>query len=123
MMVVERFEDEPVVGDEIVRGFMYTEGRTRALGASELPLETLVSLTTVGRSGLNRLRFERRAIARGLDGRRSIAEIAAHLGIPLRAAIVITSEMVAEGLLVAEEVVAEVDLPLLHKIREAIAAL
>jgi hypothetical protein len=119
----ERFEDEPVVGDEIVRGFMYTEGRTRAQGASELPLETLVSLTTTARNGVGKLRFERRAIAQQLDGKRSVAEIAAQLNIPFRAAMVITSEMVAEGLLVAEEVVADVDLPLLRKIRDAIAAL
>lgn len=123
MAGAERFEDEPVVGDEIVRGFMYTEGRTRALGASELPLETLVSLTESGRRGVDQLRFERRAIAQQLDGTRSVAEIAAQLHIPLRAAMVITSEMVAEGILVAEDVVAEVDLPLLKKIREAIAAL
>lgn len=122
-MVDERFEDEPVVGDELVRRFMATEGRTRTKGTRELPLETLVSLTVVGRAHLRHLRFERRSIAEQLHDRSSIAEIAAHRNIPLRAAIIIVSEMVAEGLLDADEVVADVDLPLLHKIRDAIAAL
>lgn len=119
----ERYQDEPVVGDEIVRSFMYTEGRTRAQGAPELPLEALVSLTTDGKRKLDELQFERRFIARYLKGPRSVAEIAAELKIPLRAAVVITSEMVAEGLLTSEDVVAEVDLSLLHRIRKAISAL
>lgn len=122
-MVEERFEDEPVVGDQIVRGFMFTEGRTRADGASELPVETLVSLTIAAENGIHDLQFERRAIAQVLDDTNSVAEIAAKLGIPLRAALIIVSEMVADGLLTADEVVVDVDLPLLHKIREAIAAL
>jgi hypothetical protein len=122
-MSEERFQDEPVVGDEIVRGFMFTKGRTRAHQASELSLETIVSLTPTASSMANNLQFERRAIVRVLDETSSVAEIAAKLGIPLRAALVIVSEMVADGLLTAEEVVVDVDLPLLHKIREAIAAL
>lgn len=120
----ERYQDEPVVGDEIVRSFMYTEGRTRAQGATpELPLEALVSLTSDGQRKLSELRFERRFIAQYLEGTRSVAEIAAELKIPLRAAVVITSEMVAEGLLASEDVVSEVDLSLLHRIRKAISAL
>ena len=119
----ERYQDEPVVGDEIVRSFMYTEGRTRAQGAAELRLEALVSLTPAGEQQLGDLRFERRFIAQYLEGPRSVAEIAAELKIPLRAAVVITSEMVAEGLLASEDVVAEVDLSLLHRIRKAISAL
>ena len=123
MTAEERFEDEPVVGDEIVRGFMFTEGRTRPLGAAELPLETLVALTTQARDGIHLLQFERRAVADQLAEAASVAEIAARLRIPLRAAQVILSEMVADGLLTAEAVVAEVELPLLFKIREAIASL
>lgn len=119
----ERYEDEPVVGEEIVRSFMYTEGRTRAQGVAELPVEALLSLTADGQRKLGELRFERRFIAQHLDGARSVAEIAAELKIPLRAAVVITSEMVAEGLLASEAVVAEVDLSLLHRIRKAISAL
>lgn len=122
-MADERFVDKPVVGDEIVRAFMYTKGRTRAAGVSELPLEALVSLTSLGRVGLDTLGFERRAIAQQLESSRSVAELAASLGIPLRTALIITSEMVAEGLLTAEDVVEDVDIPLLQKIREAIAAL
>lgn len=119
----ERFEDEVVYGEEPVRSFMVTDGRTRTYGISELSLETLVSVTADGQARAGEQQFERRAIVEGLRGTCSIAELAAHLGLPLRAAVVIASEMVDEGLLVAEDVVDVVDLPMLSKLRRAIAAL
>ncbi len=119
----DRYEDEPVVGGEVVRRFMVTGGRTRPAGVVELPLETLVSPTDLAWARLGQLQFERRAIVAEVGESASVAEIAARLDIPLRAAVVLVSEMVAEGLLAAESVVDEVDLPLLRKIRAAIAAL
>lgn len=123
--MVERdwFHDEVVEGAEIVRSFMVTEGRTRAQGVPELAPETLISIDERGRSDLDELHFERRRVVANHEVTCSIAEIAARERLPLRAAVIIVSELVANGYLQAEEVVDVVGLPMLQKIREAIAAL
>jgi len=121
----DRFVDDEIVesGAHIVRGFMATGGRARARVGTELPAEALVSLAASAHQRLPELQFERHAIVAGLRGHTSVAEIAAHLGLPIRAAIVIATEMVAEDLLVAEEVVKVIDLPMLNQIRSKIMSL
>jgi len=121
----DRFEDDEIVesGEDIVRGFMATGGRARARAGTELPAEALLSLASGATQRLPELQFERHTIVAGLSGHTSVAEVAAHLGLPVRAAIVIATEMVAEGLLVAEDVVRELDLPMLQQIRSKILSL
>ncbi len=123
MVEWDRFHDEAVKGAEIVRSFMVTEGRTRAQGVPELPPETLISAGERSRSDVEELHFERRRVVTSHEGTCSIAEIAARERLPLRAAVIIVSELVAAEFLTAEEVVDVVGLPMLQKIREAIAAL
>ncbi len=119
----DRFEDEVIYGDETVRSFMATAGRTQTSGTVELALEAMVSVTPAGRAKEHELQFERRAIVTSLHGTCSVAELAVHIGLPLRAGVVLASEMVDEGLLEADEVVDVVDLSTLSKLRRAIAAL
>lgn len=109
-------------GDELVRGFMLTRGRTRAT-VQELPIETVIS-APISLSLQPAVRDrEQQRIRDLLIGPMSIAEISAYLAIPLRAAVVICSEMVAAGLLTAGSTVDSSDTDLLHKIRSALQLL
>ena len=120
----EDADDEPT--GEIVRSFMLTRGRTRA-AAAELPIETIVSAPDeLGALGevLDREHLRIRSL---LTGPMSIAEISAHLTIPLRAAVVLVSEMVAAGTLHAGSTTSSSapvdDVDLLVKIRSALQML
>lgn len=108
--------------DELVRGFMLTRGRTRAT-VRELPIETVISAPISLDSRPAICDREHQRVRDLLIGPMSIAEISAHLMIPLRAAVVIASEMVAAGHLTAGSTVDSGDTDLLHKIRSALQLL
>ena len=115
-------DDHVIVDDEVVRGFMLTRGRTRA-SVAELQIETVGHATEAGRASLAELDIEHRRIVAVLAGPLSIAEISAHLEMPLRAAIVLVSEMTAEGTLQAGAAIDDADTDLLEKIRSALQLL
>ena len=110
------------VGDDVVRAFMLTGGRTRAL-VPELPIETLVAPGSKGAVHAARQQHDQRRILGILDGAMSIAEISAHLMIPLRAAVILVSEMVSAGALQSGDSVDAGDTDLLYKIRSALQLL
>ena len=114
--------DDATIGGDVVRGFMLTRGRTRA-SVPELPIETVVTATPMVRSSVAGLQVDQRRIVSVLSGPLSVAEISAHLGIPLRAAIVLVSEMVAAGTLAAGDSIGDADTDLLEKIRSALQLL
>jgi hypothetical protein len=114
-------EDEAIDG-EIVRGFMLTRGRTRSVSA-ELPIETVVSAPLNIGAALGMVDREQRRIRELLLEPMSIAEVSAYLKIPLRAAVVLVSEMVAAGSLSASATADAGDTDLLHKIRSALQLL
>ena len=114
--------DDPTSGGDVVRGFMLTRGRTRA-SVEELAIETVVNVSAMVRSSVSGLQIDHRRIVQVLNGPLSVAEISAHLMIPLRAAVVLVSEMVAAGTLEAGTSVDESDTDLLHKIRSALQLL
>lgn len=107
---------------ELVRGFMLTRGRTRTT-VQELPIETVVSAPASLAVRAAVCGREQQRIRDLLTGPMSIAEVSAHLMIPLRAAVVITSEMVAAGHLTAGTTVDSSDTDLLYKIRTALQLL
>jgi len=117
-----RYEDEVEEGDEVVRSFMVTNGRVRTQ-VEELAIETLVTPTAAGRLRSSALKFERRRIVEEIEEPIAIVEIAARLGLPLRAALILVSEMVDDGLLTVSSVVHTADRNLLVQIRQAIDAL
>jgi hypothetical protein len=80
-----------------VRSYVLTGGRTRS--GADLPLETMVRVTTLGTSASPRLALERKKIVNLSAEPLSIAEISAHLSIPLGVARVLVGDMVEEGLL------------------------
>ena len=116
------YHDEVLEGDEVVRAFMVTEGRTRARG-QEFAVETMVSPTAVACTAVPLLQFERQQIVGQLEQPTAIVEIAARLGLPLRAVQVLVSEMIGDGLLRQHATVLHPDSALLLRIRLAVAAL
>ena len=113
---------DAVLGGEVVRGFMLTRGRTRA-SVPEVPIETVVSVPEITRNSLGSLQPDQRRICELLTGPMSVAEISAHLGIPLRAAVVLASELVHAGTLVAGSAADTGGTELLLKIRSALQLL
>lgn len=108
----------------LVRSFMATGGRTTAASASvELPLETLVSRAADSEGRRGELQFESLKVYDFADEPVSIAEIAAEFRLPMRAAIVLCSEMTADGVLQANETVVDIDIDFLLRIRAGIEAL
>ncbi len=87
-------EDGP---GRLVRPYAMTGGRTRSSGA-EIPLEALVIVTQMGRAQAPTLAWEQRAIAELCDSPMSVAEVSAHLKVPLGVARVLVGDMAAEGL-------------------------
>ena len=87
-------DDGPVLR---VRSYVLTQGRTRS--NADLPIETLVKVTAQGTSAAARLQLERKKIIGLCGAPLSIAEISAHLSIPLGVARVLVGDMSEEGLL------------------------
>ena len=80
-----------------VRSYVLTQGRTRS--QADLPLETLVKVSAQGSSAAPRLALERKKIVGLCAAPISIAEISAHLSIPLGVARVLVGDMTEEGFL------------------------
>lgn len=116
------YRDVEEEGDEVVRAFMLTKGRTRA-STKELAIETLVSASPSGRLNAKGMSPDQRKILADANRPISIVELSARQSIPLRAALVLASEMVATGALHAEAVVDEIDADFLSKIRSAFGSL
>jgi len=107
---VEDTPSEP--GSRLVRSYTLTGGRTRSSGV-DLAIETLVATTARARREPHLVQFERGHIAQLADTPLSVAEVAAHVGIPLGVARVLVSDMTSEGLLEiykAPELVTEVSI-------------
>jgi len=79
-----------------IRPYALTGGRTR--GNQDLALETIVRTTPQGRAAQPRLLRESAHIVQICAEPLSVAEISAHLKIPLGVARVIVGDLAAEGL-------------------------
>ena len=80
-----------------VRPYALTGGRTRS--ANDLPIETIVKSTLRGLSMASQLTLERKRIVMMCVEPLSIAEISAHMRVPLGVARVLVGDMSAESLL------------------------
>ncbi len=80
-----------------VRPYALTGGRVRS--STELALETIVRVTPRGEESSSELPTEKRAILELCASPTSIAEVSAHLSLPLGVARVLVGDMVTEGLL------------------------
>ncbi|MEL7210055.1 MAG: DUF742 domain-containing protein [Actinomycetota bacterium] len=79
-----------------IRPYALTGGRTR--GNQDLPLETIVRTTPQGRAVQPRLVREQATIVDLCADPQSLAEISAHLTVPLGVVRVIVGDLAAEGL-------------------------
>jgi hypothetical protein len=86
------FPDDP----RLVPFYALTQGRTHPEGR-DLPWETMVVATTDGQAARPQLRFEQGQIVDLCGGPISVAEIAAHLGVPLGVAAVLVSDLHSGG--------------------------
>jgi hypothetical protein len=82
----------------VVPVYAITHGRTRSNG-QDLPLESMVTTTAEGVAALDRLQFEQAHIVRFCQRPLSVAEVAAHLRVPLGVARVLVSDLSAVGFL------------------------
>lgn len=80
-----------------VRPYALTGGRTRA--QTDIAIETILVLTPAGEVGAERQGMERGDILRLCREPSSLAEISAHLHIPLGVARVLAGDLCDEGLL------------------------
>ena len=94
----------------MIRPYAMTGGRTRASNL-DLPLEALVSTTSLGEGSLGALNLERRSIALLCRDVLSIAEVSARLDLPLGVARVLVSDMSEEGLVVVHQLASPDDRP------------
>jgi hypothetical protein len=89
-------EDDGGLGARI-RPYAMTGGRTR--GTTDLPMEALVRVTPQGVSAESRLETERKKIVALCGTPISVAEISAHLHVPIGVVRVLVGDMSDEGLL------------------------
>jgi hypothetical protein len=80
-----------------VRPYALTGGRTRA--RTDLSIETILVLTPAGEARAPRMPMERGDILRRCASPTSLAELSAHLHIPLGVARVLAGDLCDEGLL------------------------
>ena len=76
----------------LARPYALTGGRTRPTDSS-LAIEALVEMTWYGWAARNELQFESREILDLTHATRSVAEVAAHLDVPLGVARVLVSDL------------------------------
>jgi len=89
--------DQPRDNRLRVRPYALTGGRVRS--STELALETIVRVTPRGEDGAAGLATESRQILQLCVDPTSIAEVSAHLHIPLGVARVLVGDLVTDGLL------------------------
>lgn len=84
------------------RPYVLTGGRTRSRG-QELPLETLVVATLAGRNASPAAGSDQAHILKRCAEAISIAEVAAHLHVPLGVARVLVGDLHADGLVAVHQ--------------------
>lgn len=115
----DRRSPEPDGDDRLVRPFLVTGGRTRPV-RDGLRIETMVHATPAAMYAP--LEFELRHIVEFCQTPRSIAEIAATLGMPLGVARVLVADLVVGSMVWCDEP-AEIPLHVIERIRDRVRAL
>lgn len=88
--------EEEAYSGRVVPAYALTRGRTQSVGG-DLPLETLVTATEFGQHWVGSLQVERREIVERSTRPISIAELAAHLHVPLGTARVLVGDLASSG--------------------------
>lgn len=100
-------EDDVVFVDEEakpLRPYLLTGGRTRT-SVDGLAFETLVEQKNTSEADKNELRFENVQVLDMCDSPISVAEISAHLSIPLGSTMVLIGDLIASGHLLSHRTI------------------
>ncbi|WP_033342367.1 DUF742 domain-containing protein [Catenuloplanes japonicus] len=112
--------EEIVSDDGVIRPFLLTGGRTRPL-RDGLRLETLVRAAPAALSAP--LRFELLRIVRFCQEPRAVADVAAHLRLPIGVTRVLVADLAAEDYVTVMQPVDELPLALIERIVDRVRAL
>jgi hypothetical protein len=98
---VVQADDDP--RGRLVRPYAVTRGRTEP--TRDIAIEALLQTSSLGSAEGQQSDRDRRRIVRMCEGRpQSLAELSAHLGLPLGVVRVVVADMVGAGLLVLHDV-------------------
>lgn len=103
----------------VVRPYFLTKGRVRSAGG-DLPIEAMVAQTGRDLAGIG---YDSRQIYELCDEAISIAEIAAHMHIPLGVARVLVADLAASGHLEISKTATEADAELVQRLINGIRSL
>ncbi len=101
--------------------YAVTGGRTRV--DVDIPFEALVRTTDRGREHLRLVGFERRDILRLAESPIAVAEISAHLRLPIGAIRVLVGDLSVEGHVQTKAMTVKADTALLERVRDGLRRL
>jgi hypothetical protein len=105
-----------------VRPYAVTGGRTRPADTN-LSIEALVTITPAGAAATPALVLEQRSIALRCHEPLSVAELSAHLGVPLGVARILIADMIDDGLVTIHQPLAPPNPALLQRVLHGLQAL
>jgi hypothetical protein len=95
------WREQPRSGPSLARPYAWTEGRTRP--TIELAIEALVQTTMEGRGVPYNRASPLSTVTQMCLQPRSVAEIAAHMAVPLQVARVLVSDLLGAGLVIVRD--------------------
>ncbi len=101
--------------------YAVTGGRTRV--DVDIPFEALVRTTERGREHLRLVGFERRDILQLAESPIAVAEISAHLRLPIGAIRVLVGDLSVEGHVQTKAMTVKADTALLERVRDGLRRL
>ncbi|HEY4378239.1 MAG TPA: DUF742 domain-containing protein [Acidimicrobiales bacterium] len=120
---MNRFNDAELAGRLRVRPYAITGGRTRS--RTDVTIEAIVYRTPSGEAATGRVALERGKVLDLLGTPQSVAEVSAHLSLPLGVTRVVVGDLVDEGLLAVNQASSSSrpDLRLLERVLDGLQAL
>lgn len=101
--------------------YAVTGGRTRV--DVDIPFEALVRTTPRGRENLQLIAFERRDILKLAEKPIAVAELSAHLRLPIGAIRVLVGDLSVEGHVQTKAMTVKADTALLERVRDGLRRL
>ena len=101
--------------------YAVTGGRTRV--DVDIPFEALVRTTERGRENMQMIAFERRDILKLAENPIAVAELSAHLRLPIGAIRVLVGDLSVEGHVQTKAMTVKADTALLERVRDGLRRL
>ena len=122
-MTAQETSNEPSGGRSRLRvpPYAVTGGRTKV--DVEIPFEALVRTTPRGKESMQLAAFERRDILRLAESPIAVAELSAHLRLPIGAIRVLVGDLSVEGHVQTKAMTVKADTALLERVRDGLRRL